>query len=77
MEYVWMVLALALMVFVQTRDYQEAKVIEKMRAEADHKVARHYASLVAACMNGDAIAWQDPQTQRQMMSFCDPQEISK
>lgn len=68
-EIVWMVLAALLMVFVQTRDYYDARVTEKMRDEAVHRAARHYAGIVAHCANGGGFSIEET------LVFCDPHTI--
>ena len=68
-ELVWMVLAALLMVFVQTRGYYEAKVMEEMRSESIYRAAKHYAGIVAHCANGGGFSIEET------LVFCDPQKV--
>lgn len=49
----------------------------QQKAFIAERVAAHYASTMAGCLNGGMIAWQDPHTGASMGTFCDTQVLSR
>ncbi len=66
-EAVLIMTVLGLVGVVHTNAYSDEKLAE---AEKNEVLVKHYAGLVAGCMNGDNLVWTDPHSKMDMLAEC-------
>ena len=73
-EAILIMTVLGLVGVVHTNAYSDEKLEEAMRQEA---LLRDYSGLVAGCMDGQMLIWQDPHTKHDMRAKCEVVEVGR
>lgn len=72
-----------LTLYVHTGDFPAAQATEEVVMDRAQEIrlfeerAKHYAAVVAGCMNGEVIVWTDPHTKMDMAAKCRVAEIGR